>query len=59
MNVVLHDAVSTVTTGWIVGLATGAFILFFAGWCWWAWNPKHRSQLEAAARLPFDNGGDQ
>jgi cbb3-type cytochrome oxidase subunit 3 len=59
MNHVLQDAATNVTTGWITGVATATFILFFVGWVWWAWNPKHKAELDEAARLPLDNGGDQ
>jgi cbb3-type cytochrome oxidase subunit 3 len=59
MNPLLNEAAGTTTTGWIVGLATAAFICFFACWVWWAWHPKHRAELEEAARLPLDTGGDQ
>jgi cbb3-type cytochrome oxidase subunit 3 len=55
----LHDAAAGVTTGWVTGIATAAFILFFTGWIWWAWNPKHKAELDEAARLPLDDGGDQ
>jgi cbb3-type cytochrome oxidase subunit 3 len=59
MNHVLQDAATNVTTGWITGIATATFIVFFVGWVWWAWNPKHKAELDEAARLPLDNGGDQ
>jgi len=59
MNPLLRDAAAAVTTGWITGIATATFILFFAGWIWWAWNPKHKAELDEAARLPLDTGGDQ
>ncbi|HTO72175.1 MAG TPA: CcoQ/FixQ family Cbb3-type cytochrome c oxidase assembly chaperone [Gemmatimonadales bacterium] len=59
MNPIVQDTAAAVTTGWITGIATATFIVFFAGWIWWAWHPKHRAELDEAARLPLENGGDQ
>ncbi|MEO8029231.1 MAG: hypothetical protein ABI765_00210 [Gemmatimonadota bacterium] len=59
MNPILHDAANGVTLGWVSGITTGVFMICFLGWAWWAYNPRHRDALEAAARLPLDGGADQ
>ncbi|MDP2311642.1 MAG: cbb3-type cytochrome c oxidase subunit 3 [Pseudomonadota bacterium] len=52
----VKDAAATAALGWAPGLMTAAFLLFFVGWTLWAWWPSNRANMEAAARLPLDDG---
>ena len=52
----IKDAVAGSELAWTSGVMTAAFLLFFVGWAVWAWWPGNRASLDAAARLPFDDG---
>lgn len=52
----IKDAVAAAELGWVPGVMTAAFLLFFIGWTVWAWWPSNRARMDAAARLPFDDG---
>lgn len=52
----VRDAAATAELGWVAGVMTAAFLLFFVAWTVWAYWPGNRARLEAAARLPFDDG---
>lgn len=41
--------------GWIAGIMTAVFLLFFIGWALWAWWPSNRALMESAARMPLDD----
>ena len=56
MNPVFRAAAETIPNGWIMGVTTLFFLATFLGWAIWAWLPQNRSRLEAAARLPLDDG---
>lgn len=58
MNPVFKAAASTVENGWIMGGTTIFFLAVFIGWGIWAWAPWNRKNMEAAALLPFDDGGE-
>jgi cytochrome c oxidase cbb3-type subunit 4 len=45
--------------GWLAGLVTVFFIVWFVGWTWWAFSPKNKEKFEEAARMPLSDGGDQ
>jgi len=38
---------------------TVVWFLTFLGLCLWAWSGRRREDFAAAARLPFDEGGEQ
>lgn len=57
MNPVFHAAAEAAEYGWLMGVMTAAFLATFLGWTWWAWRPKNRPMMEAAANLPFDDDG--
>jgi cbb3-type cytochrome oxidase subunit 3 len=42
--------------GWVPGVMTVGFLVFFIAWTIWAYHPANRARLEAAGRLPFDDG---
>ncbi len=41
--------------GWVLGLMTALFLLFFIGWAVWAWLPRNQARFEQAARLPLED----
>jgi cbb3-type cytochrome oxidase subunit 3 len=59
MNHVFRAAAQTVEYAWVMGAMTALFLVFFAGWTWWAFRPKNRARLEEAAQMPFMDGGDR
>jgi cbb3-type cytochrome oxidase subunit 3 len=59
MNPIIREAVNSVQNGWLLGAMTVAFFACFAGWIVWAWAPRNRERLDAAARQPFADGGDE
>ncbi len=56
MNPVREAASAAAGLGWVMGATTLLFLVGFAGWAVWAWLPRNRAALEAAARLPFEDG---
>jgi cbb3-type cytochrome oxidase subunit 3 len=56
MNPVLNLAAESVTLGWLLGIMTVFFLCSFLGWVWWAYTPRHKAMMEAAALLPFSDG---
>ncbi|RMH18505.1 MAG: cbb3-type cytochrome c oxidase subunit 3 [Gemmatimonadetes bacterium] len=59
MNTLLKHAASTVELGWVAGLMTALFLVFFLGWIVWAYAPSNRARMERAAQLPFLDEGDE
>jgi len=58
MNQIIQAAAQSIQLGWLMGLMTIFFILWFLGWTWWAFSPRNKEKLEEAARMPFSDGGD-
>lgn len=58
MNTLTRAAADTVEFGWIPGIMTALFLIFFLGWVVWAYTPSRKAQLDDAAQLPFTDGGD-
>ena len=58
MNPVIEAARQGVTQGWLMGTMTIFFFGSFIGWTLWAWLPSNRAAMEAAARMPLDDGND-
>jgi cbb3-type cytochrome oxidase subunit 3 len=58
VNPVLELAAESVRFGWLLGVMTVFFLVSFLAWVWWAYTPKHKAMMEAAARLPFSDGDD-
>ncbi len=56
MNPVFRAAAESIPNGWILGVMTVLFLTTFVAWTVWAWLPNNRARLEAAARLPLDEG---
>jgi len=57
MNTLTRAASEGVEMGWLLGVMTVVFLVFFVGWVVWAYSPKRKEQLEEAGRLPFMDGG--
>ena len=57
MNTLTRAAADTVQMGWMLGIMTLLFLIFFVAWTVWAYSPQRKEQLEEAARLPFMDGG--
>lgn len=58
MNPVFREASAYVHNGWIMGLMTVLFLVFFAGWTWWAYAKQNRQKFEEAAMLPITTGDE-
>ena len=58
MNTVISAAADSAQLGWLMGLMTAAFLVFFGGWTWWAYRPANRAYLEEAGRIPLMNDGE-
>lgn len=56
MSHVTEAVASTAQLGWMMGLLTAAFLVFFGGWTWWAYRPANKQYLEEAGRLPLTEG---
>jgi cytochrome c oxidase cbb3-type subunit IV len=41
------------------GLITAALLLIFVAGCLWLWMPKHKPELDAAARMPLDDDREE
>ena len=59
MNPLLQTAAESISLGWLAGLVTVFFTVWFIGWTWWAFSPKNKEKFEEAARMPLSDGGDQ
>jgi cbb3-type cytochrome oxidase subunit 3 len=56
VNPVLELAAESVRLGWLLGIMTVFFLVCFLAWVWWAYTPRHKGMMEAAAMLPFTDG---
>lgn len=56
MNPIFQTAAESAELGWVMGGATIVFVLGFVAWTLWAWHPSNRAAMDAAARLPLDDG---
>jgi cbb3-type cytochrome oxidase subunit 3 len=54
VNPVYETAREVVTGGWVMGLMTLVFLLFFLAWTAWAWAPRNRQKMIDAAAMPLD-----
>lgn len=54
MSQLMHG-IDTSALGWVGSAMTVLFTITFAGWAFWAWAPWNRANMEAAARLPFED----
>lgn len=43
----------------LAGLITAALLLIFLMGCIWLWMPKHKPELDAAARIPLDEDREE
>ncbi len=53
MNPLLREAAESISLGWLAGLVTAFFIVWFIAWTWWAFSPKNKKKFEEAARMPL------
>jgi cbb3-type cytochrome oxidase subunit 3 len=58
VNPVLQAAAETVSLGWLLGMMTVVFVVWFVGWTVWAYLPRNKAMMEEAARMPLTDGGD-
>jgi cbb3-type cytochrome oxidase subunit 3 len=58
MNQVIQAAAESVQLGWLMGIMTVFFIVWFVGWTWWAFSPRNKEKMEEAAKMPLADGGD-
>ena len=56
MNTVLKEGATWVEHGWVMGVMTALFLVFFIGWTWWAYSKDNREKFEEAGRLPLTTG---
>ncbi|MDT8369757.1 MAG: cbb3-type cytochrome c oxidase subunit 3 [Longimicrobiales bacterium] len=56
MNPLFNQAEATVEGGVLLGIMTALFLLFFIGWALWAYDPRRKDAMDAAARMPLDEG---
>mgnify|MGYP002630128710 CR=1 FL=1 len=57
MSLFVSQGAETVAPlGWVLGVMTALFGLFFIGWTVWAWLPSNRQAFEEAAKLPLEEG---
>ncbi len=58
MNPLIREASQAIGQGWLAGILTILFMVAFFAWVWYAYAPANRKKFEAAAKLPFEDGGD-
>lgn len=58
MNPLLREAVDAVQSGWLGGVMTVVFFVFFLAWIWWTYSPRNKEKMDEAAQLPFMDGGE-
>lgn len=60
MNPVVESARDVLATsaaeGTLMGVMTVVFLGFFVAWAVWAWLPSNKETMDAAARMPLDDG---
>jgi len=56
MNPLFEQAERIVSGGVFMGVMTGVFLAFFIGWALWAYAPHRKDDMDAAARMPLDDG---
>jgi cbb3-type cytochrome oxidase subunit 3 len=59
MNSVLQEISATASGGWLMGIMTAVFAMFFVGWAIWAWWPGNKEAMRTMARLPLDDDPDE
>ncbi|MCK6501959.1 cbb3-type cytochrome c oxidase subunit 3 [Myxococcota bacterium] len=55
MNPLIEAARQAATDGWLMGVMTVFFFLFFIGYAIWAWLPSNRRHMDEMAQLPLDD----
>lgn len=56
MNPLFNQAEATVQGGAFLGVMTAIFLVFFIGWALWAYDPARKDEMDAAARMPLEDG---
>ena len=59
MNPVFQAAAETARLGWLMGVLTAVFLVFFTGWAWWAFSSRNKKFMEEASRMPLIDGSEQ
>ena len=57
MSQLLHGAESNL--GWLMGWTTLLFFTSMVGWTLWAYAPSRRAAMDAASRIPLDDGEER
>ena len=58
MNPLFSEAANTVQGGWMMGVMTALFLVFFIGWVVWAYHPGRKAEMDEASMMPFSEGGE-
>jgi len=53
---VLKEGAAMAQMGWIMGAMTVAFMTAMIGWVVWTWLPSRKAAMDAAARMPLEEG---
>jgi cbb3-type cytochrome oxidase subunit 3 len=53
---ITHDVAATASYGWVLGLTTAFFLATFVGWVFTMYRASAKPLLDAAARLPLEEG---
>lgn len=56
MTYIHTDAAATASLGWLAGIATIIFMVSFTWWIVTIFSNSARPRLDAAARLPLEDG---
>lgn len=56
MNHITQEGASTIAYGWVLGLTTAFFIAAFTGWVINLYRGSAKDGLEAAGRMPLEEG---
>ena len=56
MNPLFNQAERVASGGTFLGVMTIIFLVFFISWALWAYAPHRKADMDAAARMPLDDG---
>lgn len=58
MNTLLREAAASVQGGWLLGVTTVVFFVFFLAWVWWTYHPDNEAMMDEVSRMPLSDGGE-
>ena len=58
MNPLLNEAARSVELGWLLGVMTIFFLVFFLAWVWYAYAPSNKELMDEMAQMPLSDGGE-